>query len=825
MDRKVKKKLLRAASCLLACLLCFMPLIPASAAADVSGTVNVSLKSVEGTNRAMLNFAGPYMLTAENIGTVVPETDTMYIFRASGSDVTLDGNALGHTVTLTRCASNLAKNYVTMSNSGYGDKDFKYPGDMTLTASDGALSITLTVGLEDYTVGVLFAEMGNSYSMETLKAFAIAARSNAVARMANGAVITDTVSTQVYKGWDASWTNVIAAVEATKGMILTRNGQPSEALYSTSNGGQTNIPSAAWSGGYTTWETIKDDPYDAACTCISSAVGYTFYFCKEGADTTNAALVSLYTSAAASVLGVSSSEISVLGFTAVEPFGHAFSRIPEASRQYSNIRITAKVRVGDGDAQSCTAAVTTAELKTAMKSGRPMLPDMRCVMTVNEDSRAILLKVAGLGHGVGMSSAGAIYMGMQGKTMTDIFAFYYSGLTLKTVSYTEPVLPNPGDDPVIPPVTPEEPGEPVFSSFIGRVNVNSVLNIRSGPGTGYSILGILSGGQTVTVTGAQGDWYAFDFDGEIGYVFKDYILRVESGSGDPAEIVIGTGGDPAIDISSNAEPAFQSFAGVVTANKELNVRSAASGSSLKLGTLAPGVLVTVTGEEGNWYTILFGSGEAYVSKTYIQKYIPKPEPGFQSFTGIVTASVSLNVRSGPGSSYSKLGSLNPGVSVTVTGESGSWYAIGFSGSTGYVSKSLIKDASTIPVFKSFTGIVSCASSLNVRSGPGSSYKKLGTLKNGANVTVTGESGTWYIIDFGGKTGYVAKSYIEEDNSLRFTTTANVNLRSGPGTTYTSLGLIPSGTTLTVTEINGIWGKVTYGGKTGWFCLSYSTQKK
>lgn len=66
---------------------------------------------------------------------------------------------------------------------------------------------------------------------------------------------------------------------------------------------------------------------------------------------------------------------------------------------------------------------------------------------------------------------------------------------------------------------------------------------------------------------------------------------------------------------------------------------------------------------------------------------------------------------------------------------------------------------------------------------------------------------------------------------RATTTTAVNLRTGPGTGYTSLGILSKGTGFThycLAYPNGqnwAWGKVTSGpnaGKTGWVYYSYLT---
>lgn len=52
------------------------------------------------------------------------------------------------------------------------------------------------------------------------------------------------------------------------------------------------------------------------------------------------------------------------------------------------------------------------------------------------------------------------------------------------------------------------------------------------------------------------------------------------------------------------------------------------------------------------------------------------------------------------------------------------------------------------------------------------------------------------------------------------TSANVNLRSGPGTGNPVIGRVPRGSTVVVEDIRNGWYKVTYQGKTGWASATY-----
>ncbi|MCD7920574.1 MAG: DUF4366 domain-containing protein [Clostridiales bacterium] len=55
------------------------------------------------------------------------------------------------------------------------------------------------------------------------------------------------------------------------------------------------------------------------------------------------------------------------------------------------------------------------------------------------------------------------------------------------------------------------------------VNVNSWLNLRSGAGTDYSILGKLLNGTEVEVIGQDGNWYEIVVPEMTGYVYGDYL--------------------------------------------------------------------------------------------------------------------------------------------------------------------------------------------------------------------------------------------------------------------------------------------------------------
>ena len=71
------------------------------------------------------------------------------------------------------------------------------------------------------------------------------------------------------------------------------------------------------------------------------------------------------------------------------------------------------------------------------------------------------------------------------------------------------------------------------------VTANSGLNVRSGPGTGYSILGTLAYGTTVTVSAIDSGWATITYSGQTAYVSASYIKQ--GGQASEAESTSTTG--------------------------------------------------------------------------------------------------------------------------------------------------------------------------------------------------------------------------------------------------------------------------------------------
>lgn len=74
-----------------------------------------------------------------------------------------------------------------------------------------------------------------------------------------------------------------------------------------------------------------------------------------------------------------------------------------------------------------------------------------------------------------------------------------------------------------------EIGDATETATIGTVNVSdsSFLNLRSGSGMSYDVIGHLFAGDDVEIVSENGDWYEVVVKKRIGYVHKDYVVVTE----------------------------------------------------------------------------------------------------------------------------------------------------------------------------------------------------------------------------------------------------------------------------------------------------------
>lgn len=168
------------------------------------------------------------------------------------------------------------------------------------------------------------------------------------------------------------------------------------------------------------------------------------------------------------------------------------------------------------------------------------------------------------------------------------------------------------------------------------------------------------------------------------------------------------------------------------------------------------------------------------------------------------ASETVNIRLEPSTETNDniFGSLNAGEQVTVVGETSQWFKVNVNGNIGYISKAFLvstppsssetdgasdnnndgaedqpTDASPasssnmlsaeynskVDYGSSATYYVTSASEVNLRSEPGTDSPIVGSMGNGSQVTVIGETDNWYVVSVNGATAYISKSFVSSQD--------------------------------------------------------------
>ena len=309
----------------------------------------------------------------------------------------------------------------------------------------------------------------------------------------------------------------------------------------------------------------------------------------------------------------------------------------------------------------------------------------------------------------------------------------------------------------------------------GKVSSTTNLNVRSGAGTNYSRTGSLAPGTAVTIlekkTVGGVEW------GRIGtnrWICLTYVTMDGSSDNSGSGSNSGMWGDGG---SSGDSTTTTGKTGTVTGNG-VNVRKAAGVNSARVTSLNKGAKVTVYEQTTvggvSWGRI--GTNQ-WICMTYVKLDGESDSSGSTGSdsgstngkpTGVVTTG--LNVRSGAGTNFAKVGTLSSGAKVTIyetkTIGTAKWGRIGTnrwinlayvnldgSGSSGNSGTTAEPGKGTV------------TTTLNVRSGAGTGYTKVGTLAAGTAVTITETKNvggvSWGLI---GTNRWICMTYVKMDST-------------------------------------------------------------
>lgn len=324
------------------------------------------------------------------------------------------------------------------------------------------------------------------------------------------------------------------------------------------------------------------------------------------------------------------------------------------------------------------------------------------------------------------------------------------------------------------------------------INVSTRLNIRENSSGNSNVVSYVQANSYVEIYGESGDWYKVSYNEngvkKYGFVSKSYV-RITNGSTSGHEV--NTIAKPETKPNNNLNKSGK----VVNVETSLNVRSAASKSSLAIGYLKNNDSVKINYEENGWYNISFsGNRTGFVKAEFIkiidnntsneQISVPVSNTNNSSTVNntnssekkkgrVYNVSTCLNIRQGAGTSHLVVAYALNDSELEILEESGDWYKVNYNGKIGYANKAYIKKLSEDkPVEKNTPKdngykqgfVVNVSTTLNVRTGPGIKNLVVGYLLPNAKVKVKGNQDGWLNIIFetnvGEKEGYVKAEYVK-----------------------------------------------------------------
>jgi len=222
--------------------------------------------------------------------------------------------------------------------------------------------------------------------------------------------------------------------------------------------------------------------------------------------------------------------------------------------------------------------------------------------------------------------------------------------TADDVPVVEATEPAATDEAEAGPTTDEAPAEPTkesaaMESDTPRVDIpTGGVNLRSGPGLDFDLLGRLEEGASAVVVGKNdlGDWWLIEFEaGENGLAWvADAVVDF---TGDPQRVPFARDNNEAAEPTATPTPE-PVIAGSVKAIDPVNLRAEPSADSERVGGLYLGDVADVlaVSEDGVWWQIEFADapdGFAWVSNDFVEftgdinsvpifgKGTPTPTPG------------------------------------------------------------------------------------------------------------------------------------------------------------------------------------------------------
>ena len=281
------------------------------------------------------------------------------------------------------------------------------------------------------------------------------------------------------------------------------------------------------------------------------------------------------------------------------------------------------------------------------------------------------------------------------------------------------------------------------------------------------------------------------------------------------------------------------------------IRSTPSLSGKSLGMLPQGASAAYLGETSvdnrgvAWYRISYGGITGWVSSMYTTLSGSGSYSYSSDYGTVYGSDGDSNIRSTPSLSGKDIGTLPQGASATYLGQTSvdnrgvAWYRISYGGVTGWVSSmyTTLSDS-----YSSSGAVYASDGDSYIRSTPSLYGTQVGMLPQGSSAAYLGQTSVdnrgvaWYMISYGGVTGWVSSMYTTLSGSYSYNSGSGTvyasdgdsYIRSTPSLYGTQVGMLPQGTTATYlgqtsVDNRGVaWYMISYGNVTGWVSSMYTT---
>ena len=248
------------------------------------------------------------------------------------------------------------------------------------------------------------------------------------------------------------------------------------------------------------------------------------------------------------------------------------------------------------------------------------------------------------------------------------------------------------------------------------------LRFRKEASQDATTIDLLDKGTKLEYVDEEGDWYKVKYNGNTGFVSKDYVslseeeektldteTKVEEQKPTPIPTEVPEETQKEQDTTEIQQP-LEAVATEMKISKDSKIYILPIINANVIEDIKAGSNVKIISKTGSWYFVETDKLRGWIrtdnlvdssvvsddiEPTPTPEATPTPTPeanntAFENKTMYVNTS-SVYVRKGPGTEYEDIDGLVLNEAVKVIGEEGDWYKIDLSGTTGYVAKRLLSD--------------------------------------------------------------------------------------------------------------------------------------